>query len=74
MRSRQQTQAMHRLHPLPFLNWEEKGSCILSRSVEVPLALCSHRPREARHAPDHPSSVPLTWVHGDTSLRTPALD
>jgi hypothetical protein len=37
-------QAMDVLEPLTILNWEEKRSCILSRSGEVLLALGIHCP------------------------------
>ena len=35
---------MNMLYLLTHLNWEEKKCSILSRSVEVPLARCTHRP------------------------------
>src|ERR671937_2665228 len=28
------------------------------------VALCTPRPREESHAPEHPSPMPLAWVHG----------
>jgi hypothetical protein len=42
--SLQRTEIMHMLRPPVVHNWEGKKSCIPSRSVEVLLALCIHRP------------------------------
>jgi hypothetical protein len=36
------TQATYVLHPLVLLNWEAKWSSLLSRSIRLLLALCTH--------------------------------